>query len=722
MNLVGSRLLQDRRDAVIIASVVVALVVVTLAVLTYDLAKQRDSALEDATEKTRNLVRVIEEQAGGGMNAVDVTLASVARVLQIVPGRHEARNREVHGLLRSSLEGLPFVRAVWVMDARGDMIHDSDDLAGHYNLSDRRYFHVHRETKDAGLYIDPPILSRLGVWTVAASRRIGNDDGSFAGVVAAGIEPRYFDQFYDSIEAGIDGIVALLRPDGTVVTRAPRGETLRGRKLDPPPGFVAMLDKGAHAGTYREVSPIDGIERIYSYRKIKDRPLVVLVGLGVAESLAAWRAAVVALGLAAAAFIALIAWLGVLAVLELRRRKHAQGLIQGQKQVLELIAAGAPLAPVLRALVELVEEQSPGMLGSILLLDEDGKHLHHGAAPHLPGAYVEAIDGEPIGERAGSCGTAAYRRAPVIVEDIASDPLWADYRDVALAHGLRACWSTPIFDNRQRLVGTFAMYFRKPRWPSPPDLQLIETATGTAGIAIGREREERELRRANERLQVLSTRLLDAQESERATIARELHDQLGQVLTALKLSATALARSLTAAEAKRVGDLVAIADSALAQVRTLALGLRPPQLDQLGLAAALRDAVERFGDDTGLETAFIDGTRGVAPDRHLATAVFRVAQEALTNVARHAEARRVAVELQEVRDGLRLVVFDDGRGFDHADARRRAVAGASMGLLGMEERVALAGGRLQVVTQPGKGTRVEAVFRGVATVTETAAE
>ena len=107
---------------------------------------------------------------------------------------------------------------------------------------------------------------------------------------------------------------------------------------------------------------------------------------------------------------------------------------------------GAPLEQSLDSLLRVVEAQSSGMLGSILLLDADGTHVHHLAAPSLPLEFCRAIDGEAIGEGAGSCGTAMYRREPVIVEDIASDPLWSDYREIALRHGLRAAWSTPIFD------------------------------------------------------------------------------------------------------------------------------------------------------------------------------------------------------------------------------------------------------------------------------------
>jgi len=125
-------------------------------------------------------------------------------------------------------------------------------------------------------------------------------------------------------------------------------------------------------------------------------------------------------------------------------RKRAEALLAGEKRLLEMVAKGSSLSVILDALCRLVEEVSTGSLASILLLDPDGNRLWHGAAPSLPKSYTEAIDGASIGPAAGSCGTAAYRKAPVIVSDIAQDPLWADYRDLALPHGLRACWSTPV--------------------------------------------------------------------------------------------------------------------------------------------------------------------------------------------------------------------------------------------------------------------------------------
>ena len=148
----------------------------------------------------------------------------------------------------------------------------------------------------------------------------------------------------------------------------------------------------------------------------------------------------------------------------------------------------------LETLVRLLERVSPDMRGSVLLLDEDGLTLRHGAAPNLPEAYSQAIDGAQIGPAAGSCGTAAYRRERVIVRDAATDPLWADYRGLAKEHGVVACWSTPILDEDGTVLGTFAMYYDEPREPTPSDIALTDTATLLAGNLIKRSRAEGALR------------------------------------------------------------------------------------------------------------------------------------------------------------------------------------------------------------------------------------
>ena len=179
---------------------------------------------------------------------------------------------------------------------------------------------------------------------------------------------------------------------------------------------------------------------------------------------------------------------------DITARKQAEAIVACQTRVLEMIATGLPLATTLTTLLRDTEVCAPGMLGSVLLLDDDGLHLRHGAAPSLPDAFNRAIDGQPIGPAAGSCGTAAFRRETVIVEDIATDPLWADYRDLALAHGLRACWSTPILDEQRRVLGTFAIYYRAPGRPTALHRRCIDLATSLAAVAISRTRAEAALR------------------------------------------------------------------------------------------------------------------------------------------------------------------------------------------------------------------------------------
>src|SRR5438477_848680 len=172
---------------------------------------------------------------------------------------------------------------------------------------------------------------------------------------------------------------------------------------------------------------------------------------------------------------------------DISQRKRREALLAGENRVLEMVAKGDSLSNILDSLCLLVEEQSSDVLASILLMDPNGKQLRHGGAPNLPKAYTEAIDGAFIGPAVGSCGTAAYRAEQVIVSDIATDPLWADFREQALAHSLRACWSTPIFSSEGKVIGTFAMYYREPRRPSPREQDTIKHITHLAGVAIQRK-------------------------------------------------------------------------------------------------------------------------------------------------------------------------------------------------------------------------------------------
>jgi two-component system sensor histidine kinase UhpB len=233
-------------------------------------------------------------------------------------------------------------------------------------------------------------------------------------------------------------------------------------------------------------------------------------------------------------------------------------------------------------------------------------------------------------------------------------------------------------------------------------------------LAERRERERhlatsRALELSQERLRALSRRLLEVQENERRSLARDLHDDIGQALTALKIQLESLARTKDSLQ-PQLEECVATTAHALERVRQLSLSLRPLQLDDLGLIAALRSHLDRQAKIGGLTPHFEanDAPQHLLPDTE--TACFRVAQEAINNVLRHARARTLWMRVFTTEQGLGLSVRDDGVGFDLDSARRRAAAGGSLGVVSMEERVALSGGSFELRTAPGQGTILLATF------------
>jgi PAS domain S-box-containing protein len=177
-------------------------------------------------------------------------------------------------------------------------------------------------------------------------------------------------------------------------------------------------------------------------------------------------------------------------------------LLDAQSRIIDHMASGHDLRETLSEITKLVETLAPPALCTILLLDPDGRHLRVGAAPSLPEPYNRAIDGLEIGPSVGSCGTAAYRRQPVIVSDIATDPLFEGPRDFILSFGLRACWSMPILNEHGAVLGTVAMYYREKREPTGRDWGLLEPAARLIRLALAQQRKKDELREAEARWRI----------------------------------------------------------------------------------------------------------------------------------------------------------------------------------------------------------------------------
>jgi PAS domain S-box-containing protein len=226
-----------------------------------------------------------------------------------------------------------------------------------------------------------------------------------------------------------------------------------------------------------------------------------------------------------------------------------------------------------------------------------------------------------------------------------------------------------------------------------------------------RRQADEKLKEYSRKLQVLSRRLVEAQETERRHIARELHDEIGQALTSAQINLQALLQSPDLKSmVPRLKESLDVVEQVLEQVHDISLNLRPSILDDLGLEPALRWFTERQVALIGLQAEFHSDPLAQRLDPVIETECFRVAQGALTNVVRHAKAKTLSVELRQKAGQLHLHVRDDGTGFDVTAIRELAVRGASLGILSMEERAALAGGGLEFISTPKQGTEVHAWF------------
>jgi signal transduction histidine kinase len=229
---------------------------------------------------------------------------------------------------------------------------------------------------------------------------------------------------------------------------------------------------------------------------------------------------------------------------------RSERVLAGQNWVLRLLAGGQPLEVVLDALCRAHEAVIPSAACSVLLLDAAGERLRHAAAPSLPPDYAAAIDGLRIGPAVGSCGTAAYFGRPVIVEDVDVDPLWADWRELAQRHGLRACWSVPILDREAgQVLGTFAVYYQESRAPAADDLALVERSGDLAGVAIIHARAQAALVAAKE----AAERANQAKSAFLAMTSHELRTPLQAVLGYTEFLLADPRASLTAEQREDLG-------------------------------------------------------------------------------------------------------------------------------------------------------------------------
>ena len=410
---------------------------------------------------------------------------------------------------------------------------------------------------------------------------------------------------------------------------------------------------------------------------------------------------------------------------EVGSRRRAESLLEQQLQILQLIVTAAPLETVLEALVKFAEAQGSGdLLASVLLLDESGKHLRHGAAPSLPDAYNKAIDGVAIGPAVGCCGSAAYTNQSVVARDIATDRRWRDFKEVALEHGLRSCWSTPIPSAKGSVLGTFALYYRVPIDPPSLDRRVVDIATRIASIAIDRKHEEARIEWALARERLARSEAESANQAKDeflALISHELRNPLNAMLGWTRLLQTdgideeTFQQGLKTIErnvqlqSQLITDVLDFARVASGHLQLEREPARITQIVESAINSMLPDAT-RAGLRLDLDAEDI-GPASCDPAR-----IHQVMTNLISNSIKFTPTGgRVTIRVGQVDDYVRITVTDTGKGIDPAflpfvfDPFRqadgsfaRAYSGLGLGLTVVRRIVELHGGCVSVHSE-GEG-------------------
>jgi len=366
---------------------------------------------------------------------------------------------------------------------------------------------------------------------------------------------------------------------------------------------------------------------------------------------------------------------------------------------------------------QIAVDQCGFILAVVRLAAPEGHRLNVAAHAGQDYGYLTRLDVSTLPQPHGFSPIGrAYRENRVAwSNDIANDPGFQPWRDLALQHGYRSCAAVPL-NLAGRPFGTFAVYGDQPEFFGPEELRLLETMGENLSFAIDAHQNEHErlsaetaLRVSNQQLHDLAARLQAVQEEERTRIAREIHDELGQLLTGLKMDLRAMEQELERLADPRLNPLLdhavsaaEITDALARSVHHIASELRPAILDRLGLVTALTHETEQFQQRTGITCRLTPPeTDPLLPDE-AATALFRICQEALTNVARHAGATAVEIEFRHPPGEIVLEIRDNGQGIQAADLADHR----SLGVLGMQERARQLGGNVTFSPHANGGTVV----------------
>jgi len=388
-----------------------------------------------------------------------------------------------------------------------------------------------------------------------------------------------------------------------------------------------------------------------------------------------------------------------------KQLKEAHRNLLALNTISSTVSESLELDTILNSALDKVLDLMKGDTGGILLLDEESQTLSYAVHRGLSEEFVRGIAGLRLGE--GIAGKVAQLGEPIYVDNISKDSRLT--RPVVVKEGLRAFASLPL-QSKSKVLGVMNIASHSIRRFTPEDIQLLNSIANQIAVAIENAQLYNEVQRKEEIRGELLRLVISTQEEERKRIARGLHDETSQALTSLAVHLESVMASLSPdAEAvkTRLREIQSLAVQILDEIRKVIYELRPTLLDDLGLVAALEWYAENY-----LETASItvhletEGSERRLPIR-TETELFRIIQEAFTNIVRHANAESVSVSLQFGENSVAMYIEDDGKGFDIEEVMRSRHDERGLGLLGMKERAELLGGLLSIQSQPGLGTKID---------------
>jgi PAS domain S-box-containing protein len=642
--------IKPAHSVILLAGITVCVVIVAVLVLLSDL-KTRE--LAHSREETQSLTQLFMRQTEHSFESADLVLQGVQERLHTTFGRQfPLDSAQVHLLLNTRAHALHATGSLFLVNERGQVVNGSNsDTDLSVNVSNQHYYKAFLANTDPGLIIERPQQNKdKGSWTLNMARRIEGINGEFKGVIVVAMQIANLEQLFSHVKLEYDRPISIYMADGILVASSPHRETLLGT-LAPELNKESLPQLGGEVKTIQHQSG-NGTSAVFSLGRLKNFPFLVSVMNDEDMSLASWRETSVPITLGAVLMLIAIVTVAGFLKRELER-EEAMALALNEAH----IRYHHTIESVMDAIVGIDEKQN------ILLFNP--------AAEKMFQMNSKEVLGRPL-----------------------SNLLPMNMRHSHQSHV--AAFSDSEGASRAMAPRLDVMGRRSDGTEFPIESSISKTSIGgnvqmTAVLrdVTKRRQAEAEMRQLNEQLRDLSSSLQEVREQERSRISRELHDDIGQQLTGLKLELAWLSSRLKEGmetPIDRVSDMKKMLDVAITSVRRISSDLRPLILDDFGFSEAVEWHVTEVSKRSNLQIELNLPSHELVHDVARATALFRIVQESLTNILRHAHAKHVSVTLAAVGDAICLCIQDDGVGMPEK------IRVGGIGLVSMRERVNALGG------------------------------